>query len=244
MFPRLPAAVHRQHAYSDLCVFSFLRRLGIYCNRVVFFIAFKGIRPFVPSTWILCITRVSRVAVSHQAQVIINLDLPYTMSSKTHEDTPFDTFNSAESRMREVSDKRRTSDSGGGSDTSGLSKILNVGNPHRSRSRENGPAVENSFQHSSNSQQYGGSKARAVILGTHLQKFLAVAYKGGSVPTATKNELLEILALFHPGLRLTIETSHEKLLALFDLLVRPYFELLEEFDEENEVMYFWDTGAL
>lgn len=91
---------------------------------------------------------------------------------------------------------------------------------------------------------YRSSRPRALLLETHLQKFLAVCDENVPIPDASKAELLEIIALFHPGLRLNLETLEEKLLALFQLLVRPYFEAMEEFDEANSVMYFWDSGTL
>ncbi|EGG02494.1 uncharacterized protein MELLADRAFT_110089 [Melampsora larici-populina 98AG31] len=80
---------------------------------------------------------------------------------------------------------------------------------------------------------------QAIVLHDHLHKFLVVCDNTAEVPTATKNELLEVLACFHPGLRLDPRIEEATLSELFKLLVRPYFESMEDFDEETNAMLYW-----
>lgn len=83
---------------------------------------------------------------------------------------------------------------------------------------------------------------RAVVLYPHLHKFLEVADEDASIPISNEDELLEVLECFHPGLRLDARTLDETLLELFKLLVRPFFEHIESFDEETNTMLYWGVS--
>ncbi|EGG06748.1 uncharacterized protein MELLADRAFT_63126 [Melampsora larici-populina 98AG31] len=84
-------------------------------------------------------------------------------------------------------------------------------------------------------------RLRALILDHRLRKFLAVCHEDAPIPTATKDDLLKLLASFHPGLRLDTRISEETLSQLFTLIVRPFFLNMDYFDEETNVMLYWDV---
>ncbi|KAH9808936.1 hypothetical protein DFH28DRAFT_888353, partial [Melampsora americana] len=83
---------------------------------------------------------------------------------------------------------------------------------------------------------------RALVIEDHLHKFLEVADRNARMPQATVGELVEILALFHPGLRLDSRTTHRTALQLFNILVRPFIQKMESFDEVSNTMHYWDVG--
>lgn len=80
---------------------------------------------------------------------------------------------------------------------------------------------------------------QALILDEELHVFLVVADNQAPMPTVNKDQLFEVIAIFHPGLRLHPLISEDTLLQLFNLLVRPFFHHMEGFDKESNVMLYW-----
>ncbi|EGG04617.1 uncharacterized protein MELLADRAFT_108286 [Melampsora larici-populina 98AG31] len=88
---------------------------------------------------------------------------------------------------------------------------------------------------------------RAVLLEEHLHIFLPLAHVDAPMPRTNKQNLLEMLALFHPGLRLDPNIAQPTALQLFNLLVRPFIQRMEDFNEETntslrkEPLYEWTS---
>ncbi|EGG01032.1 uncharacterized protein MELLADRAFT_111296 [Melampsora larici-populina 98AG31] len=82
---------------------------------------------------------------------------------------------------------------------------------------------------------------RALVLEDDLHVFLQVAGGNVRLPLVTTTQLVEILAVFHPGLRLGRRLSRTTAVRLFDLLVRPFIEHMESFDEETNIMSYWEV---
>ncbi|KAH9817079.1 hypothetical protein DFH28DRAFT_889942 [Melampsora americana] len=82
---------------------------------------------------------------------------------------------------------------------------------------------------------------RALVLNDHLYIFIEVVPENAPMPRVTLGQLIDILAVFHPGLRLDGRVTHRTALQLFNLLVLPYLRQMEDFEHETGVLFFWDV---